>query len=256
MIDERADIHPSAILGKDVEVGPWSVIGPNVTIGEGTRIASHVVIRSNTRIGCHNDIFQFTSLGEQPQDKKFHGEDTYLEIGDHNIIREFATLHRGTGVGGGITRIGDHNLIMNYVHIAHDCIVNNHTIFSNNASLAGHVIVEDHVIMGGMSGVHQFCTIGTHSFVAKATIVAQDVLPYVLVAGHEAKACGLNSVGLKRRGFSFEVRQQLRRAYKIIYRQGLTVTQALKELEPLGLECPEVQQMLDQLSRSSRGIVR
>lgn len=256
MIDQRADVHPQAKIADGVTIGPWAVIGADVEIGEGTWIGPHVFIKGPTRIGCHNKIYQFSSIGEDPQDKKYSGGKTWLEIGDHNVVREFCTINRGTEQGGGITRIGNHNLFMSYVHIAHDCEVGDHTIFANNASLAGHVIINDYATLGGFSGVHQFCVIGKYSFVAKGTLLSKDVLPYVLVSGHEAAACGLNLVGLKRHGFDNNTLNQLRRAYKIIYRQGLTVAQSLKQLQELVQECPAVQLMIDALSQSTRGIVR
>lgn len=257
MIDPRADIHPTARIAENVTIGPWTVIGPEVEIGAHTWISSHVVIKGPARIGAHNKLYQFSSIGEDPQDKKYKGESTSLEMGDYNVIREFCTINRGTLQGGNVTRIGNHNLLMAYVHIAHDCIIGNETIFANNASLAGHVIVEDFAILSGLSGVHQFCTIGAYSFVAKATIVAKDVLPFLLVSGHEdAKPYGLNVEGLKRRGFSAEAINELRRAYKIIFRQGFTVPDAISELRTMVSQCPEIQLMIDGLEKSERGIMR
>lgn len=256
MISPHALIDKNARIAENVTIGPWTVIGPDVEIDEGTTIASHVVIKGPTRIGRNNKIFQFASVGEDPQDKKYAGEKTLLEIGDHNIIRESCTINRGTVQAGGITRIGNDNLFMACVHIAHDCIIHNNATFANHASLAGHVIVEDYAILSGFSGVHQFCYIGKHSFVGGGTMVTMDVLPYVLVDGHEAKTCGLNSEGLKRRGFSSEAINILRRAYKIIFRNGLTVSQALEQLNELLAECPEVGLLIEALQRSTRGIVR
>lgn len=256
MLDSRADIHPQARIGKNVSVGPWTIIGPDVVIDEGTIIEPHVIIRGPTKIGKNNHIFQFSSIGEDPQDKKYHGEDTLLEIGDNNVIREFCTLNRGTVQGGGVTRIGNGNLLMAYVHIAHDCIIANNAIFANYVGLAGHVTVEDYAIFGGYAAVHQFCVVGAHSFIGKASMVTKDVLPYVLVSGAEPVACGINAEGLKRRGFSAEAITILRRAYKIIFRNDLTVVQAIAELECLLLECPEVQLLIDGLKKSTRGIVR
>lgn len=256
MIDSRACIDPSAKIGENVSIGPWTVIGPEVEIGSGTWVGSHAVIKGPTRIGDDNKIFQFASVGEDPQDKKYEGERTFLEIGDRNIIRESCTVHRGTGQGGGITRIGNDNLFMAYVHIAHDCIIGNHTVFSNNASLAGHVIVDDYTVLGGFSGVHQFCRVGPYSFIGRAAMVVKDVLPYVLVAGHDPKVIGLNLVGLKRGNFTVEATNDLRRAYKIIFRSHLTVQDAVKELAPLVSSCPEIQLMIDRLMESERGITR
>jgi UDP-N-acetylglucosamine acyltransferase len=256
VIDQRTDIHPTAKIAANVTIGPWTVIGADVEIGEGSWIASHVVIKGPTQIGRDNKIFQFASIGEDPQDKKYQGEKTLLQIGDRNIFRESCTVNRGTTQAGGITRIGNDNLFMACVHVAHDCIINNHAIFANHSSLAGHVIVEDFAILSGFSGVHQFCTIGAHSFVGGGSMVTKDVLPYVLVDGHDAKTCGLNSEGLKRRGFSAEAINTLRKAYKIIYRNGLTVAQALEQLAELKADCPEVSLMMDALQQSTRGIVR
>jgi UDP-N-acetylglucosamine acyltransferase len=258
MIDPRAVIDSSAHLAKNVTVGPFSVIGPDVEIGEGTWIGPHVVIKSSTKIGKFNKIYQFASIGEDPQDKKYQGEKTLLEIGDHNVFREGCTINRGTEQGGGATRISNHNLFMAYVHIAHDCEIHDHIIFANNASLAGHVKVESHAILSGFSLVHQFCIVGAHSFVAAGTGISKDVLPYLMVSGtvHEANVFGLNSVGLKRRGFTEEKLNYLKRAYKIIFRQNLTVQQALEQLKPMLTECPEIELMVSALEKSERGITR
>jgi len=256
MIHPTAIIDPNARIAEGVAIGPYAVIGPDVEIGAGSWIAPHAVIKGPTRIGRNNKIFQFASIGEDPQDKKYKGEKTVLEIGDNNIFRESCTINRGVVGAGGITRIGSDNLFMACVHVAHDCIIANHAIFANHASLAGHVIVEDYAILSGFSGVHQFCTIGKHSFIGGGTMVTKDVLPFVLVDGHVAKACGLNSEGLKRHGFSSEKINILKRAYKIIYRNGLTVPQALEQLTELVAECPEVALMIEVLQRSTRGIVR
>lgn len=257
MIDKHTVIDPSARIGENVHIGPWSVIGPNVEIGAGTWIGPHVVIKGPTKIGQDNKIFQFASIGEDPQDKKYSGEKTFLEIGDRNVIRESCTINRGVLEAGGITRIGNDNLFMAYVHVAHDCVIGDHTIFANHSALAGHVVIGDFVIFGGVCGVHQFCQVGAHSFIGGGTKITKDVLPYVLVdGGQEAKACGLNIVGLKRRGFSTESVNTLRRAYKIIYRNGLTVNQALEQLAELVPECPEVVPMMKALQESTRGIVR
>lgn len=256
MIDSRAVIDPSAKIAKDVVIGPWTVIGPEVEVGSGTWIGPHVVIKGPTRIGQNNKIFQFASVGDDPQDKKYAGERTYLEIGNHNVIREYVTINRGTEQGGGVTKINNDNLLMAYVHIAHDCIIGNNTIFANYAALAGHVRVEDYAILSGFSAVHQFCVVGAHSFIAKATMVVKDVLPYVLVSGYEATTCGLNTEGLKRRGFSADTINNLKRAYKIIYRNGLTAAQAVEQLKEIALECAEAQLFVDSLQNSTRGIVR
>ncbi len=256
MIDPRAIIDPLAELDSDVTVGPYSIIGPSVQIAAGTWVGPHVVIKGPTRIGRNNRIYQFASLGEDPQDKKYRGELTSLEIGDGNEIREYCTMGRGTEGGGGVTRVGDDNWLMAYTHIAHDCQVGSHTVFANGASLAGHVVVEDYAILGGFAGVHQFCAIGAYSFIAGGSIVFKDVPPFVMVAGNTATANGLNREGLKRHGFSQDTLTLLRQAYKIIYRQNLTVKTALEALIPLSLECPEVAQLIVFLQNAKRGIVR
>lgn len=256
MIDNRAVIDPSARIAKNVTIGPWTMIGPDVEIGEGTVIGPHVVINGPTQIGRENKIYQFASVGEDPQDKKYAGEKTRLEIGDRNIIREFVTINRGTVQGGGLTKIKDDNLFMAYVHIAHDCMIGSHTIFANNASLAGHVTVQDYAILSGFAAVHQFSVIGAYSFIARTTMVARDVLPYLFVCGYDAAPYGLNTEGLKRRGFSPETIIKLRRAYKVIYRSGLTTQQAIEKLQEMVIDCPEVQPMIDALLNSDRGIIR
>lgn len=256
MIDERAIIHPSAKLAKGVTVGPSSFIGPDVEIGEGTWIGPHVVIQGPTTIGKNNKIFQFASVGDEPQDITYKGEPTRLEIGDNNVIREYCMISRGTVKGGGLTRIGDHNFFMAYSHIGHDCIVGNHTIMVNYSALSGHVTFHDYAIIGAYAAVHQFCHVGAYAFIARATYVTKDVLPYVMIAGHTTSACGINTVGLRRRGFSSSAIDHLRRAYKIIFRKGLTVQQAVAELEQMQVDCPEVIPMIDALNVSSRGIVR
>ena len=256
MIDSRAVIHPKAELASDVEVGPFAVIGPDVVIGEGSWIGPHVVINGPTRIGRENKIFQFASVGEIPQDKKYRGETTLLEIGDRNVIREFCTINRGTVLGGGATRIGSDNWIMAYVHIAHDCQVGDHTIFANNASLAGHVIIEDYVILGGFSQVHQFCSLGMHCFTAFGSGIAKDIPPFVMVSGHPAAPHGLNVEGLRRRGFSTETIAHLRRAYRVLYRSNLTLRDAVEQLKTMADDCPEVELIVAFLEKTERGIVR
>ncbi len=257
MIDSHAIVHPNAKLGENVTVGPWTLIGPDVEIGAGTVIASHVVLKGPTRIGTANKIYPFASLGDDPQDKKYQGEKTTLEIGDHNVIREYCTVNRGTTQDKGVTKIGHHNLFMVGSHIAHDCIIGNHTIFVNNVALAGHVTVGDYAILGAYSAVHQFCQIGAHSFIAASSMIRQNVLPYVLIeGGHEARVCGLNKEGLKRNGFSDETISILRSAYKMIFRRNLTVEQALEELVALAATHPPVKLMVDALKKSDRGIIR
>lgn len=255
-IHATAIIAPGARLADDVSVGPYSVIGEHVEIGSGTRVGAHAVITGHTRIGQHNQIFHFVSLGEAPQDKKYAGEPTRLEIGDHNVIREFCTFNTGTVQQQGVTKIGSHNWIMAYVHIAHDCQVGNQVIFSNSASLAGHVQVQDHAILGGFTLVHQFCNIGAHCFTAMNSVISMDVPPYVMVSGHMAKPHGLNVEGLKRRGFSAGTLQALRRAYKAIYRSRLTLAQAIEQLKTMEEETPEITVLVQFLEKSKRGIVR
>jgi UDP-N-acetylglucosamine acyltransferase len=256
MIDARAIIDPTAILADDVQVGPWTIIGPNVVIGAGSRIASHVVIKGPTVIGKNNQIFQFSSVGEDTPDLKYNGEPTRLVIGDNNVIREGVTIHRGTVQDRSETTIGDNNLIMAYVHIGHDSVIGNHCILVNNAALAGHVHIGDWAILSGYTLVHQFCHIGAHSFSGMGTAIGKDVPAYVTVFGSPAEAKSINSEGLKRRGFSAEAITAIKRAYKIIYRQGLTVEDALTELAKLVVDQPEVQPMIDALKNSTRGIVR
>lgn len=256
MISPHAIIDPQARIAENVEIGPWTYIGPEVEIGEGTVVSSHVVIKGPTKIGRENRFFQFSSIGEDAQDKKYKDEKTFLEIGDRNVFREFVTINRGVMQAGGITKIGNDNLFMAYVHIAHDCVIGNNTVFANHSTLAGHVNVGDYAILSGVAGVNQFCQIGPHSFIGAGTKVTKDVLPYVLVDGREAEACGLNIVGLKRHGYTSEAINHLRRAYKIIYRSDLTVAQALEQLATMVDECPEVKLMIDALQNSTRGIVR
>lgn len=255
-------IHPTALvdakaeLDSSVEVGPFSIIGPGVRINAGTRVASHVVIKGPTTIGKDNQIFQYSSLGEVPQDKKFNDEPTLLEIGDGNTIREFCTFNRGTVQDKGTTKIGNHNWIMAYVHIAHDCQVGNHTIFANNSSLAGHVDVHDHAILGGFTLIHQFCKIGSHVITAVGSVVFKDIPPYVTAAGYDAKPHGINSEGLKRRGFTADNILQIKRAYKTLYRNGLTLEQAKQALIEKQQSHPELTLLVDFLQQSARGIVR
>ena len=256
MIHPTAVIDPAAKLADSVEVGAYSVIGANVEIGDNTWIGPHVVIQGPSKIGAENKLFQFSSIGEVPQDKKFHGETSFLEIGDRNTIREFATINRGTDDGGGTTRIGDDNWLMAYIHIAHDCQVGCNTIFANNASLAGHAIIEDFVILGGFTLVHQFCKIGQHAFCGMGSAISKDIPPYVMVNGSPAHAHGLNSEGIKRKGFSKETLKALRDAYKIIYRSHNTIEVAKAELKSLAEKFPEVQNMLSFLQQSERGILR
>ncbi len=254
MIHETALIDPAAALDEGVHVGPYSVLGAGVTVGAGTRIGPHVVIKGETRIGRDNRIAQFSSIGDDPQDRKYDGEPSRLEIGDGNVIREFCTFNRGTAGGGGVTRIGSHNWIMAYVHVAHDCLVGDHVTMANCATLAGHVRVDDHVTLGAFTVVHQFCAIGRHAFSAMGTVVFKDVPPFVMVAGNSARAHGLNSEGLRRQGVGPDVMRALKDAYRTVYRRGLTVEQALEVLERE--PASEVAAMAAFLRASGRGIVR
>jgi len=255
-IHPLALIEAGATIAKDVEIGPWTLIGADVEIGTGTRIHSHVVIKGHTKIGQHNQIFQFSSVGEANQDKKYQGEPTRLDIGDHNVIRENCTIHRGTVQDKGVTRIGSHNLLMAYVHVAHDCQLGSNTILANMTTLAGHVEVADYAILGGGTMVHQFCEIGQHSMCAGGSIVLKDVPAYVMAGGQPAAAHGLNVEGLRRRGFSKESQQALRRAYKAVFRQGLTLQQALEALASEADTYQEVNHFIASIQASTRGIVR
>lgn len=256
MIDANAIIHPSAKIAENVSIGPWTLIGKDVEIGEGTWIGPHVIINGPCKIGKNNKIFQFSSIGDAPQDLTYAGEDTLLEIGDNNTIREYCMINRGSLKGGGVTRIGNSNFIMGYVHIGHDCHIKNHCILVNYSALAGHVTVNDYAIMGAYSAVHQFCNIGHHAFVAKATYVTQDVLPYIIIDGNPPSAHGINTVGLKRRGFTSDTIQGLKRAYKVIFRNALTTKQAIDTLKGLQLEYPQVDLFINALEAAKRGIVR
>lgn len=255
-IDSQASIHPSARIGKNVSIGPWTLIGPNVEIGNNTKIHSHVVIDQNTRIGENNMIYPYVSLGGDPQDLSYRGEDTYLEIGDNNIIREFVTINRGSASGKGITRIGNKNFFLAYSHVAHDCHLKNEILMVNNATLAGHVTVDNYVILGAFTAVHQFCRVGAYSFLSRATEISKDVPPYMLVKGLPGFPCGLNTVGLKRRGFTEETLRSLKKAYQILYRRGLKFDEVKKELLVLTETCPEVQLIIDSINESERGIAR
>lgn len=256
MIHPTAIIDPSAKLAENVRIGPYSIVGPDVEIGPGTEIGPHVVIKGPTRIGADNRILQFSSIGEDPQDKKYHGEPTLLEIGDRNLIREYCTLNRGTVQGGGITKIGHDNWIMAYVHIAHDCIIGNNTIFANAASLAGHVTIRDFVILGGFTTVHQFCVLGEHSFTGINTVVLKDIPPYVMSSGAPAEPHGLNSEGLRRRGFSAEAIQQIKRAYKVLYKSNLRLDEARSKIAEMAASCDELKIFAEFLDKSERGVIR
>lgn len=256
MIHPTALVDPGSRLAEDVTVGPYSVIGPDVEIGEGTWIGPHVVVNGPTVIGRNNKIFQFASVGEACQDLKYKGEPTRLVIGDNNIIREFATLHRGTIQDTGETRVGNHCLIMAYAHIAHDVVIGDHIIIANNGQLAGHVRVGDYAIIGGNCGVHQFVTIGAHAFLGAGSTVLKDVPCYVTVQGYPATPHGMNTEGLRRRGFTPETIRALRRAYKVVYREGKTVKEAMAELQLDAESSPEIRLFVNSIEQSRRGIVR
>lgn len=256
MIHPTAIVDPSAEIAAGVSIGPYSVVGPRVRIGRGTVVGPHVVIKGPTTIGEDNRILQFASIGEDPQDKKYAGEDTRLEIGDRNLVREYCTINRGTAQDAGVTRVGDDNWLMSYTHIAHDCQVGSNVIMSNNATLAGHVHVEDHAILSGFCAVHQFCRIGAHSFVGGLAGVTRDVLPYMLVAGQPPEPHGINQEGLKRRGFTPEQIRNLKEAYRILYRSGLKLSDARTELAARAEGQPEVAVIVAFLDRSERSILR
>lgn len=256
MIHPSAQIHPGAQLAADVSVGAYAIIGEHVAIGAGCRLGAHVVVDGHTRIGRNNRIFPFSSIGSEPQDKKYGGEPTGVEIGDGNTIREFATINRGTAQDAGVTRLGDDNWIMAYVHLAHDCQVGSHTVFANLAQLAGHVVVGDWAVLGGGTLVHQFVHIGAHSFTGMSTYLDRDLPPYVKAAGHMAKPFGINGEGLRRRGFAPETIAALKRAYRTVYRAGLSHEEVLAALAEQGAACPEVRAMAGFIAGSPRGIIR
>jgi UDP-N-acetylglucosamine acyltransferase len=257
-----AQVHPTALvhagaqLGAGVQVGAYAIIGEHVVVGEGTWIGPHAVIEGHTRLGRENRVYQFASIGAPPQDKKYAGEPTRVEIGDRNTFRESVTVNRGTPGGGGVTRIGDDNWLMGNVHIAHDCQVGSRTIMANNSGLAGHVEVGDWVILGGASSAHQFVRIGAHSFTSMGTYLARDLPPYVMAAGNMAKPFGINSEGLRRRGISADAIVRIKQAYRTLYRAGLSFEEAKRALASQSEECPEVRALLEFLERSTRGIVR
>jgi UDP-N-acetylglucosamine acyltransferase len=255
-IHPTAVIAPDAVLADGVEVGPFAVIGPGVEVGRGTKIGPHVVVEGPTRIGAGNRIFQFASVGADPQDKKYRGETSRLEIGDRNVIREYVTLHRGTAQDQGVTRIGDDNLFMAYAHVAHDCVIGNQCVLANQATLAGHVHLGDRVIMGGFSGIHQFCRIGAHAFIANNAAVTRDVPPFVMAVGQPADAHSINAEGLKRHGFTPEQIRNIRAAFRVLYRSGLKLAEATARLEALAKDQPELLPLVEFLPQATRGIVR
>jgi len=255
-IHPTAIIHDGAQLAAEVEVGPYSIVGPAVELGEGTWIGAHVVLDGRARIGRRNRIFHFASIGAPPQDKKYAGEDTAVEIGDGNVIREYVTINRGTALDAGVTRVGSDNWIMAYVHFAHDCQIGSHSIFANACQLAGHVTVGDWAIFGATTLVHQFVHIGAHAFTGMGTYLPQDLPPFVTAAGNMARPYGINSEGLKRRGFSPETINGLKQAYRTLYRRGLGLEEARRELESQAEDCPPVREILDFLAKTKRGIIR
>jgi len=256
VIDPRAVVSPEARLAADVTVGPFSVIGPGVEIGPRTIVGPHAVINGPTTIGADNHVFQFASIGDAPQDKKYRGEPTRLVIGERNVFREFCTVNRGTTHDQGVTRIGDDNLLMACAHVAHDCLVGSHIVFANGAVLGGHVEIGDWVILGGLSAVHQFAKVGAHAFLAGGAMVRQDVPPYVMVAGDPAAPHAVNAEGLKRRGFNEEQIRAIRDAYRILYRSDLKLVEAVQHLEPPARERPEIRAFVDFIQASTRSIVR
>lgn len=256
LIHASAFIDANAIVADDVEIGPYSIVGAGVELGAGTKLESHVVVKGPTRIGRNNHIYQFSSVGEACQDMKYNGEPTRLEIGDNNIIREGCTLHRGTVQDAGVTRIGNNNLLMANVHVAHDCVVGDHIVIANNVALAGHVQVGDYVILGGFTAVHQFCRIGPHCMTGAGSVVLKDIPAFVMANGNSVSPHGMNTEGLKRRGFSEQTIRILRQAYKIIYRQGLTLDTAIGRLQEMSTVGDELSILIESLQNTSRGIIR
>ena len=255
-IHHTAVIAPGAVVAEDVEVGPYAVVGPNVTLAAGVQLGAHVVISGYTSLGEHTRVFPHAVLGEEPQDKKYSGEPTRLEIGSHNIFREFATANRGTEGGGGVTSIGDHNLFMAYSHVAHDCQIGNHCVLANCASLAGHVTVQDNAILAGLTAVHQHSRIGRFAMLAGGAKVAQDVPPFAIAQGDRARLFGLNIVGLRRGGFARESMHSLRSAYRDLFQQGIPLRVALVQVSEAYADIPEVQELVSFIEGSRRGICR
>lgn len=256
MIHPTAIVHPGARIAEDVEIGPYSIIGEHVSIGAGTWIGPHVVIEGWTEIGRENRIFQFASVGAVPQDLKYHGEKTFLRLGDRNLVREFVTLHRGTEGGGGETVIGNDSLLMAYAHVAHDCRVGNRVILANGATLAGHVIVDDHARLSALCAVHQFTRIGAHTMISGGSMVTQDIPPYVMAQGDRAQPVGINAVGLQRSGYSEEAIRAVKQAYKIVFRSGLRLEEALNKIEQELGRGAELAPFIDFIRSSERGIAR
>jgi UDP-N-acetylglucosamine acyltransferase len=256
VIDSRAIVSPQANLAPDVTVGPFSIIGPDVTLGPGCVVGPHVVINGPTTIGKQNRFFQFASIGDAPQDKKYKGEPTRLVIGDRNVFRESATVNRGTTHDKGVTTIGNDNLFMAYSHVAHDCVLGNNLVFANGATLGGHVEIDDWVILGGLAAIHQFCKVGAHAFIAGGAIVTRDVPTYVMVAGNPAGPHTVNAEGLKRRGFTPAQVRNVRHAFRVLYRSDLLLADAVAKLKELGATQPEVAALVDFIGRSERSLVR
>ena len=256
MISNQSEIDPKAEIDECVTIGPWCIVGPGVRIGSGTVIESHVVIRANTRIGTNNRFYQFCSVGEDPADKKFEGEDTWLEIGDDNVFREGVTLHRGTGAGGGLTTVGDNNLMMAYGHVAHDCIVGSHTVFANNVGLCGHVTIDDWAILGGYAGVNQFLTVGSHAMIGGMTHISNDVPAYMIVSGRPATVRSVNTIGLERRGFDKESIAEIREAFKILYKRNYSLQEAIDQIRVLSENCAPLTALVASLESSKKGIHR
>jgi UDP-N-acetylglucosamine acyltransferase len=257
LLHPTAVIHPGAKLGADVRVGPYSIIGEEVEIEDGCDLMAHVYMEGPLRIGLGNRFFPYSSIGVIPQDLKYHGERTETVIGEENTFREFITVHRGTGLGGGITRIGSRNLVMAYAHIAHDCCIGDHTILANGATLAGHVLIEDYAVVGAFTGIHQFCRIGRHSLIGGYSVITQDVLPFSkTVSSRETRVYGINSVGLKRHGFTAERREGLNRAFRLLTSSKLNTTQALEQMRLESVKSEDIQELIRFIDNSERGIIR
>ena len=256
MIDSRAVVASSARVHDSAQVGAYTIVGEDVEIGRGSRIEPHVVVKGPTIIGADNHIFQFASIGDDPQDKKYAGERTRLVIGDRNTIRESCTINRGTVQDLGVTTIGNDNWIMAYVHIAHDCVIGDNTILANSTQLAGHVHIGDYAVLGGFAGVHQYCRIGAHAMLGIASVVTKDVPAYVTAQGQPAEPRGINAAGLKRRGFTPEQIRNIREAYRTVFRQALKLDEAVAIIDELVLDQPELQLFLDSLKQGTRGLAR
>ena len=256
MISNQSEIDPKAEIDEGVTIGPWCIVGPGVRIAAGTVIESHVVIRANTTIGTNNRFYQFCSVGEDPADKKFEGEETWLKIGNDNVFREGVTLHRGTGAGGGHTKIGDDNLMMAYGHVAHDCVVGSHTVFANNVGLCGHVIIDDWAILGGYAGVNQFLTVGAHAMIGGMTHISNDVPAYMIVSGRPATVRSVNTIGLERRGFAKESVAEIREAFKILYKRNYSLQEAIDQIRVLSENCAPLTTLVASLESSKKGIHR